>query len=536
MSDIESLFVRQEYESSNNNSINIDLKCPFKESTYVIISNTTDTQQRNINKLTNEVENSKNVETLLDHVNWRMFIYSCDQKSCYNSTYSSYKLQNPNCPNTTCCFSDSTDDLLSFSLRCGNTNCNKTIKFFIGQLWLIPLVLGLFCLLGNVVVMCDKAISLRKAQNKRKEIQIYNMLVFNLSMADLLMGVYLTAIAFAMKHEAGIAGLSRKPGACNILAIVNNVSSQVSLTLIFLISYYRYVGVIYPYKKHHFKVVVTTIFSTWIIWLVVAALPVFPFESLETAFTFGIVKKGQLDKDIVIDFGYFMSAFRTKISPSFSNVTEVTSIVHAVTQFPTPSVLEKLSIALGWINLKRDMWALVSYYESRYTCSINYFVQNENFRYYDFYTLMLLFYNLVFSIATLIFYIIVTFKIYESDNCSLFIYCKQYLNCFSGKKIRNNAIVGPAKAIRSAENREIFRRISIIMITDLMCWIPLCITSLIIWKFSDIIIQNREDYLATIIPFQTATLILVPLNSIVNPYIYSYKLWMHFFKNIKGGI
>ena len=68
MADIESLFFRQEY-TGNNNFIQIDAECSLKESTYVIISNATDTQQQKLNYLSNQVENSKDVETLLDHLN-----------------------------------------------------------------------------------------------------------------------------------------------------------------------------------------------------------------------------------------------------------------------------------------------------------------------------------------------------------------------------------------------------------------------------------------------------------------------------------
>ena len=533
MTVIESLFVRQEHGTSNNILVEIDAECPIKEHTYVVISSITATQQNDINALSNQVTNGGDVEKLLDHVNWRMFIYSCEQQSCCNSTYSSYQLQYPNCSNTTCCFSDGIDDLFSYFIRCGNTSCTDFINSFAGQTWLIALISGLLCLLGNAVVMCYKATSLCKAQNKGKKIQIYNILVFNLALADFLMGVYLTAIAFEIKRKANNGVYYSEPTLCNILAIVNNVSSQVSLTIIFIISYYRLVGVIYPYKKQHFRFVVTIIILTWSIWLVVASLPVFPFEPFKTIFTFGIIKNRKVLEATLIDFSYFILVFQSKILPGFSNVTEVTSITHAVTQFPTSSVLQKFFTALGWINSDRDDWDFVGYYDLRYTCSITYFAENESFRSYSFYALMLVFCNLVLSITTLIFYIIVTFKIYESS-CLHCVYCKQCLNFFSGKKSNNNAIVGPAKAMRAAENREIFRRISIIVITDLICWIPLCITSLIIWKISNATVISWEEYLAIAVPFQTATLILVPVNSVANPYIDSYKLWIQLFKKIQN--
>jgi len=66
------------------------------------------------------------------------------------------------------------------------------------------LILGLLCLLGNVVVIYDEINSFLKTQNKIKQIQIYRTLVINLALADLLMGIYLTAIAIESKRKATI--------------------------------------------------------------------------------------------------------------------------------------------------------------------------------------------------------------------------------------------------------------------------------------------------------------------------------------------
>ena len=358
------------------------------------------------------------------------------------------------------------------------------------------------------------------------------MLVFNLALADFLMGVYLTVIAFEIKHKAAISVYSSEPSLCNILAIINNVSSQVSLTIIFLISYYRFVSIIYPYKKQHFKFAVTAIISTWTIWLVVAALYTLPFEPIESIFTVGLVKNRLLDKDCKIDFNYFKLGFQTRIYPRFSNVTEVTSVIHTVIQFPTSSVIQKLSTALGWINLDYDNWELVGYYDFLYACSLHYLATDEKFQSYSFYKLMLLFCNLTFSIATLIFYIVVTFKIYN-NYCLCFVHFKKCTICFPYNKFLHNTIAGPATAMRSVENRRIFKRISIIMITNVMSWIPLCIASLIIWKVADEAVLDWQKRRAIAVSFQSALLVVVPLNSIINPYIYSYKLWIQLFKKLK---
>ena len=57
--------------------IPLDVECPLEEFTYLIVSNATENQQNSIDQLSTQISNGKDVEKLLDHVNWRMFIYSC---------------------------------------------------------------------------------------------------------------------------------------------------------------------------------------------------------------------------------------------------------------------------------------------------------------------------------------------------------------------------------------------------------------------------------------------------------------------------
>ena len=242
---------------------------------------------------------------LLNHVNWRIFISSCAQ-ACDNFSFSAYQFQNTCSNNTLCLFSDSINDILRFSFQCGNTSCASSFDSHPITKWYIFFVLGLFSLIGNIVVISDKTISLRNRQNKEKGIQIYHALVLNLALADLLMGIYLTAIAFEIKRKVGLNILFSKPTLCDGLAIINIASSQVSITTLLIISVYRFVGVVKPFKRQHFKSVIILIILTWMLWIVIAILPVIPLESLETAFIHGIVRNYSLIK---ILSSYFLILF-----------------------------------------------------------------------------------------------------------------------------------------------------------------------------------------------------------------------------------
>ena len=71
-----SIFYQVNRNTSNITLIPLDVECPIEEFTYLIISNTTEDQQNSIDQLSTQISNGKDVEKLLDHVNWRMFIYS----------------------------------------------------------------------------------------------------------------------------------------------------------------------------------------------------------------------------------------------------------------------------------------------------------------------------------------------------------------------------------------------------------------------------------------------------------------------------
>jgi len=317
-----SIFYRQANGINNNDLIEINQNCT--EILYVIVSNATDDEQTKIDQLSTQASSSEDVEALLDHVNWRMFISSQDE-ICDNFTYSTYQLQDA-CSNSTCSFSDSIDDLVFFPLTCGDRSCAMYYKSFVITKWPLFVVLGIICLIGNSVVIYDKIINLCKRQNKEKEIQIYHTLVLNLSLADLLMGIYLTAIAFEINQKVNLGVYFSDYGSCNGLEVINAVSSQVSISTLFIISVYRLNSVTKPYNRQHFKTVIVLIILTWVVWLLIAILPLLPFEPFKTTFTVGLTKNRHYEKDTFIEYPYFVYIFQEYALPTFINVTEVATL------------------------------------------------------------------------------------------------------------------------------------------------------------------------------------------------------------------
>jgi len=491
-----SVFYTEEFGMGENCLKAVDLECPIMEYTYVIISNTSKDQQRNIEELSSQVTSSEDVEALLDQVNWRMFVYLCEQ-ACTNYIYSTCFFHGA-CSNSSCSFTNSTDDIFSSSqchyVSCTEHNSNNT--------WHIFFVLGLLCLLGNVVVIYDEITNFLKTQRKIKKIQVYRTLALNLALADLLMGIYLTIMSIESKHKTTIDVYFSEPVLCNVLGVLSTVSTQVSLTLLFLISFFRLRSLTKPFEQQHFKLVTILIILTWIVWILVSVIPLIPLEPFYSIFTFGLARNYRLDRDSFIDFQYIVLFFQTRILPTFENATEVKSVVNAITQFPTPSVMQKFSAALGWVNLDTKEWNLVGYYNFQYACTANFYIFTTSHHYSNYFSFIFVFYNLIVGLLIFIFYVLVTIKVNGRDvRClSNSKWCN--LPSCSGRKIRsNNAHFQSNNAERSAENRRIFKRIAIIVFTDVICWIALGITTLVLWSLHNIN-QQRKDFFSVFIPFQ----------------------------------
>ena len=502
--------------------------CAVQPTTYVIVSNTTEVNRRKIIELAPKISCAEDAEALLELVQWKIFVQSCRQP-CDNFTKLETLLGNF-CPNSSCRFSDRIDEILHRMPDCFCSSCSSFTESFIISKWGIFLALGILCLIGNIIVIFDKITSLRKSQNKGKEVQIYYILVLNLATADLLMGIYLTAVAFEIRHKVYHSRFFSNPGICNVLGVINALSTQVSITVLLIISIYRLVGVVYPYKNQHVKVVVSLLTINWVLWLIIAILPLIPLDPLKTSFTFGLAKQRKLENDSLIDFLHFTPVFQRILN--LVNVThypEIRSVLLTIIQFPTVSVLEKATAVLGLVNFNTEGWSLVGYYDLQYACATNFFLTGESQgRKFNHFTLSFVIYNFMTTIAILITYILVTCKIsgtvFAAHICD---------GCSPGKRSLQKNL--PINELRSNENRHVLNRISVIILTNLFCWLPLCIAALVIGR-APVVTSDGRDILRYVLSIQTAMLLVVPLNSILNPYIYSYHLWKALFDKMRKKI
>ena len=125
------------------------------------------------------------------------------------------------------------------------------------------------------------------------------------------MGIYLVVISFEIKQKSFVADIYyTEYKLCNALGVLNFLSSQVSMSTIFLISCFRLYSVVCPYKKVKLRIAFYLIALIWILWILVAVLSVIDIEPFKTFFNIRI-RYNQLLSQKHLFFAYYRNLFET---------------------------------------------------------------------------------------------------------------------------------------------------------------------------------------------------------------------------------
>ena len=492
----------------------------------------TENSKNNIKKLAPHVSSEKDVKTLLDYVNWELFIYICEKSICNYATNQQHRFRHLCLANASCCWSSSHEAVVFTVRRCENSNCTDFLQTSAISHWYIFFVFGILCLCGNFVVIYQKITEFCRSTTQPKNIIIYNILVLNLSVANLLMGIYLIAISLEIRLKLINENIYfSKRSFCDTFGVISTVSTQTSISILAIISFYRLVSLTFPYKNQHVKVVVGIVVSTWLMWLVIALLPIIPLEPLVTKLTFGISKDRKILSGSLNTFEITIPLIKD-LKSLFSSIEyeEVNLVLEQIYRYPTRAVLSKMHDRFGWIDLDTDNWFYIDHYNLNYICTTIFFVDGANFNEFDYFTLTFAFINLAISIAIIIAYVFIILAVTGNEKlaCVLCKLCKsKQRNCQHSSRTQLNQA-------RDVENQRIFKRISIIIITDVLFVMPLCLATLVEWL--NPLYKTGNDVLKALIDVQTLLLFIVPFNSIINPYIYSFAFWRNCFKKLKDKV
>ena len=401
-----------------------------------------------------------------------------------------------------------------------NETNHETINIFV--FLLIYMIAGVLSLAGNAVVFNRTLRVLHHRRNVLSTVQrVHNILLLNLAMADFLMGLYLSILALLkLLDKTGnfpeIRGMLRFTPLCSFLGILNFISSQVSVTMLVTMASFRLQSVRKPYKRVNERTATSSAALCWFVWLLLAIIPVINTDELQKIFVkqvkFQIISPSNVTQQTHDNVNY------ESLKGIVSNVLNASDTDCVLPASPSWSVL--ITLAKNFQLYGNE--TLLGFYNRQSWCGVNYMVNRNQPS--DSYTLTIVSYNFVAFVYIAACYVYILCKTSNNNGCNNF---KRYLNQVSAHfphsshEPENNE--KGTKYTKPKEDEKMHKLIARILITDFICWVPLCLLSFSHAACSspdsaDKCLKGKRRLLSLI------CLVLVPLNSFVNPLLYSERL------------
>ena len=113
-----------------------------------------------------------------------------------------------------------------------------------------------------------------------KQYEVVKTLIINLSLADLIMGLYLIAIASANAYFAETFDVNHeiwlRSGVCLISCFLISISTLMSTFIMFLITLDRYLHLVYPFKEVRLSywTLIISLITFWLISIIFTGIPI----------------------------------------------------------------------------------------------------------------------------------------------------------------------------------------------------------------------------------------------------------------------
>ena len=337
-------------------------------------------------------------------------------------------------------------------------------------------IMGVAAICGNLFVFFYTIRFLRKTKLNKQNLN-HKIIILNIAMADFIMGIYLLIIAIYSAYFSGYYGKVdyewRSSLRCSIIGSLAVMSSQASCLLMVMLTAFRLRTICKPFSSlsstYKYKIVVAFIFL-WLISFTIAVLPLFPFASYYFVHSAKIFNR----------FSQFDEWDRTKISKFVCRLSKLINISAQNNDSNFDLTQEFLQNKFPEYSLD----FLFGYYGQTSVCMPRFFLaRGENAWEYSFAVICINFVCfLIIAVSYIVIYILSTKKHHEKSNQQ-----------------------------RLKENVTIQKRICRIIISDFLCWIPICITAFV--KFSGVYVDD--------VVYVVSAGLLLPINSVLNPFLYS---------------
>lgn len=344
-------------------------------------------------------------------------------------------------------------------------------------------VMGLLSVIGNTSVIIHTIRTMIKETKLSNVAKIYNFLVFNLSVADMLMGIFLLTLGtesalmsgrYCREDRAWRSGIS-----CKVLGVMATISSEISIVVLAILSSYRLSCVMQPIKSREFRLVTAAVIAlfVWLGAIIVAVLPLTPFLA-----------------------NYFVTEAWLATNPYFiSDVVDWKSLETFTkilqTYLPQGINISSTSQPMSWKLMSETLTRLdpdyktlgyFGYYSTHAVCLPKIFVTREESAWQYSFVLT------TFNFLTFIYIVVAYMMIWRP-----------------GPMARNRT-----KSAASRNANKMQKRIAMLVATDFACWVPTCMIGFLC--LAGVHVSSAVYALAAIV--------LLPINSALNPILYSNAL------------
>ena len=378
---------------------------------------------------------------------------------------------------------DQRTDCLDLSDEC-NEECTKDI---VDQIYLIIVswAIGILACLANFVIIAKSIYEFKSI--KTAAAMMNKILIFFISIGDFLMGVYLVIIGFISTKYRLSSDRSEYCQAefvwltswgCATLGVMSSFGSEVSLISMTVLSISRLLGIRSVFAPRHLSVKVRLKLSGMVLFIVtlsvlIAVLPL--FDIFEDFFVNGLFYK-----DVPLFIGAPDIEKHLSILGEYFNIRIWPARWYSWDSI-RPLVREMFSSYSNIVGKKQH------FYGNDGVCLFKFFADKDDPQ--ATFIWAILGFNFVCFVIITVSYIFIHF-----------------FSAQSTKSVSSNA----GNKEMQKRNQKLQRKISLIILTDFCCWIPLILICIL--HFTEVF------ELSSLYPF-FSTMIL-PINSVINPLLY----------------
>ena len=334
-------------------------------------------------------------------------------------------------------------------------------------------IMGILIMVGNSYVII-KTILLLKTKQTLDGITFQHFIILNISIADFIMGIYLITIGFYDASFSGFYGAEdrewRSSLKCSVIGSLAVISSETSCFLMVVLTGFRLKTITHPMESltASSRPWIICIIAAWLFSVFLGIVPMFPQTSQYFLHSFSYsspFQKGTWYSTNLARFASRLSALSNKSIKFTGNRFQ------SLETFVAESFSNDASVKL------------FGYYGETSVCMPRFYVAYGKSSWE--FTLAMMMLNFV----SFVFIAISYFGIYKHSTLS-------------------SADLGTNRPNNQAATMQ--KRIARIIATDFCCWIPICIMAFMRLgvEFSDI-------------AYQISAALLLPINSVMNPILFS---------------